>query len=114
MVVNPRKTARPRHKEPKDWEPKGRDPEDWRSLSEETQLRIATAALRRATARVAAQAEGMAEIFDEGGLPDQGGADALRLFVRLLRLEAGEPAAPGAAETAGSAWPAGFAPAGHA
>lgn len=107
MVVNPRKPARPRNA----------DPKDWLSLSEETQLRIATAALRRATARLVAQAEGMAEMYDEGGLSDRGGADALRLLARLLRLETEEKAAgasPGGAETAGSAWPAGFAPVGHA
>ena len=112
MVVDQRKPPRTRHTDPPHT-----DPEDWTTLSEETQLRLATAALRRATARVAMQADGLADMFDEGCLSDQGGADALRLFARLLRLEMAEPTAtvaPGGAEAAGSVWPAGFAPAGHA
>jgi hypothetical protein len=57
----------------------------WNNLSDELQLALANAALTRAAASIAAQAEVLADEFERGNLADRGGADALRLFAAVVR-----------------------------
>ena len=57
----------------------------WNNLPDELQLALASAALTRAAANIAAQAEVLADEFDCGNLADRGGADALRLFAAVVR-----------------------------
>ena len=59
---------------------------DWSALSDETQLAVAEAALRRAAETIAGQAETLAEEMAAGHLADRGGADALRLFATVVRV----------------------------
>lgn len=75
---------------------------DWSTLSDDTQLYLASEAMREARAGTAIQADTLADAFDDGSLPDRGGADALRLMAALLR------------QTLAGTWPAGARPAGHA
>ena len=67
----------------------------WNSLPEDDQLLLAHAALSRASALIAEQAETLAAEIETGRLTDRGGADALRLLVGILRL-AGRETLPAA------------------
>ena len=58
----------------------------WDQISEDCQLLLAQEAMQRACELVAARAEALAEEFDRGLIADRGGADALRLLARLVRL----------------------------
>jgi len=58
---------------------------DWHTLSNETQLTLARAALNRAAATIAGQAELLADEIETGALSDPGGADALRLLAAVVR-----------------------------
>jgi hypothetical protein len=59
---------------------------DWNNLPDELQLSLAHAALNRATANIASQAEVLADEIECGNLSDHGGADALRLFAAVVRV----------------------------
>jgi hypothetical protein len=59
---------------------------DWNNLAEPLQLMLASAALRRAAATVAFQAEVLAREMECGSLQDGGGPDALRLLAALIRV----------------------------
>ena len=59
---------------------------DWFALSDETQLAVTTAALRRAMETIAGQADILAEEMAAGHLADLGGPDALRLFASVVRV----------------------------
>ncbi len=63
---------------------------DWDSLDEPLQLLLAGAALRRAAASIAFQAEMLAREIETGSLQDRGGPDALRLLADLARVTAEE------------------------
>jgi hypothetical protein len=63
---------------------------EWDVLSEDLQLTLCRVALRRAVETLASQAEILAEEIETGGLCDRGGADALRLFAALARVNADE------------------------
>ena len=58
----------------------------WDDLPEDHQLWLAEYALRYASAILAQQAETLAVEIDRGEVEDRGGADALRLLARLVRL----------------------------
>jgi hypothetical protein len=60
-------------------------PADWHTLSNETQLTLARAALYRAAETIASQAEILAEEIENGAISDPGGADALRLLAAVVR-----------------------------
>ena len=60
--------------------------QDWNLLSDEQQLALARAALRRAAETIAGQAEVLAAEMEDGGLLDRGGPDALRLLANVVRL----------------------------
>lgn len=64
---------------------------DWSMLSDEMQLALSREALRHAAETIAGQAELLAGEFDEGGLTDRGGADALRLLAAVVRVTGQEP-----------------------
>ena len=69
-------------------------PADWHLLSDETQLTVARAALDRAAATIALQAEDLlADEIDNGVVRDTGGADALRLLAAVVRGAAQDPLA---------------------
>ncbi len=59
---------------------------DWNQLSDEAQIALSRAALHRAVAAIAAQAEVLADEMEYGELADHGGADALRLFAAVVRI----------------------------
>jgi len=59
---------------------------DWELLSEDMQLTLSRAALCRAAETIAGQAEVLAREIEAGALRDRGGADMLRLFARIVRL----------------------------
>ncbi len=59
---------------------------DWNQLSEDAQIALSRAALHRAVAAIAAQAEVLAHEMECGGLADYGGAEALRLFAAVVRV----------------------------
>jgi hypothetical protein len=59
---------------------------DWDSLPEALQVMLAGAALRRAAATIAFQAETLAREMESGGLEDFGGPDALRLLSAIVRV----------------------------
>ena len=59
---------------------------DWNCLSDETQLLLSRAALQRAMADIAHQAEILAEQIETGMLDDRGGPDALRLLAAITRV----------------------------
>ncbi|MCW3473316.1 hypothetical protein [Limobrevibacterium gyesilva] len=58
---------------------------DWNMLSEEMQLALSHAALRRAAETIAGQAELLAGEMESGGLADRGGPEALRLLANVVR-----------------------------
>jgi hypothetical protein len=64
----------------------------WHGLPDHEQLELSRAALMQAAHTIADQADSLAETFDDGTLRDLGGADALRLFARVLRAVHGETA----------------------
>ncbi len=59
---------------------------DWNCLSDGMQLVLAREALRKASEIIASHAELLAEEMDDGGVPDKGGPDALRLLAGLVRM----------------------------
>ena len=59
---------------------------DWNQLSEDLQIALSRAALHRATAAIARQAEVLADEIEDGSLADRGGPDALRLFAAVVRI----------------------------
>ena len=59
---------------------------EWDVLSDAAQLALAERALNRAAATLAVQAEVLADEFERGTLADRGGADALRLFAAIVRI----------------------------
>ena len=61
---------------------------DWDLLSDDLQLALSSAALRRAVDTIADQAELLAGEMEMGVLADRGGPDALRLLAAVVR-EAG-------------------------
>jgi hypothetical protein len=63
-----------------------RMPGEWDALSEIAQLTLARQALSRAAGMLAVQAEVLADEFERGNLADRGGADALRLFAAIVRI----------------------------
>ena len=58
---------------------------EWNALPETLQLYLAQQAFRKAAETIAGQAEVLAQEFDEGGLADRGGAEALRLMAAIVR-----------------------------
>ncbi len=64
----------------------GRQMKDWDLLSEDTQLRLAREAMRRATETVANHAEQLAGELETGEIVDLGGPEALRLLANMVRL----------------------------
>lgn len=64
---------------------------DWRTLSNETQMTLAQAAMNRAAETIACQAELLAEEIEQGTLADPGGAEALRLFAAVVRSRDEDP-----------------------
>lgn len=58
---------------------------DWNLLSDDLQLALSSAALRRAADTVADQAELLAGEMEMGILADHGGPDALRLLAAVMR-----------------------------
>jgi hypothetical protein len=64
---------------------------DWHTLSTETQLTLACAALHRAAQAIASQAESLAEEIETGAMSDPGGAGALRLLAAVVRGEERDP-----------------------
>ncbi len=63
---------------------------EWKALSDVTQLALAQQALSRAAATLAVHAEVLADEFECGALADRGGADALRLFAAIVRINSNE------------------------
>ena len=59
---------------------------EWNQLPEAVQIALSRAALHRAANTIATQAEVLAEEMECGGLADRGGADALRLFAAVVRV----------------------------
>jgi hypothetical protein len=59
---------------------------DWNQLSPQAQLALSRVALQRAAAAIALQAEVLADQMECGGLADHGGAEALRLFAAVVRV----------------------------
>jgi hypothetical protein len=59
---------------------------DWNRLSEDAQLELSRAALRRAAETIAGQAESLAGEMEAGSLIDRGGPDALRLLAAVIRV----------------------------
>ena len=58
---------------------------DWNVLPESLQVYLAQQAFSKATETIAGQAEVLAQEFEDGGLADRGGAEALRLMVAIVR-----------------------------
>ncbi len=58
----------------------------WDRLSEDCQLLLAQDAMQHACEVLAGRAEALAEEFERGIVADRGGAEALRLLARLVRL----------------------------
>lgn len=63
---------------------------EWDILPNDLQLTLAQRALSRAAATLAVQAEVLAEEIDRGNLSDRGGAEALRLFAAVVRMNSEE------------------------
>jgi hypothetical protein len=63
---------------------------EWNALSDVAQLALAQRALTRAAATLAVQAEVLADEIERGTLADCGGADALRLFAAIVRINSDE------------------------
>lgn len=70
------------------------DSDRWNRLPEPHQLALADAALREAVVTLAEQANTLADAIEAGVLRDQGGADALRLLVRLMHATSRETLLP--------------------
>ena len=64
---------------------------DWDRMTEILQLRLAREALARASEMMAGQAESLAAEMEYGRLEDRGGADALRLFAAVMRVNSEAP-----------------------
>jgi len=64
--------------------------ETWPDLSDDQQLVLAHEAMRRAAATLADHAELLAIEMERGGLVDQGGPEALRLFAAVVRATNGD------------------------
>ena len=62
----------------------------WPELSDDQQLILAREAMRRAAETLAGHAELLAAEMEEGGLLDQGGPEALRLFAAVVRATNGD------------------------
>jgi hypothetical protein len=60
-------------------------PAEWQDLSDTMQIALSRQALERAAETLAAHAELLAREMEGGGLLDQGGPDALRLFAAVVR-----------------------------
>ena len=58
----------------------------WDDLPTDCQLWLAEGAIERASTMLATKAESLAEDIERGEIEDRGGADALRLLARLVRL----------------------------
>lgn len=58
----------------------------WRDLPKDCQVQLAEGAMRRACEILAQQAESLAEEIERGEVEDRGGAEALHLLARLIRL----------------------------
>jgi hypothetical protein len=69
---------------------------DWNVLSDETQLALSRAALCRAAATIAGQAEILAGEMESGFVADRGGPDALRLLAAVVRVSGRDSAVPAA------------------
>jgi hypothetical protein len=59
---------------------------EWNDLPNEQQIALSRAALDRAVATIANQAELLADEMECGSLADRGGPDALRLFAAVVRV----------------------------
>ena len=66
----------------------------WNELSDELQVALLREALFRAAARIAEQAEVLADEMECGDLADHGGPEALRLFAAVVRAADGEQLVP--------------------
>jgi hypothetical protein len=64
----------------------GRSLTDWDVLSDDTQLRLAREAMRRASETIANHAEQLANELESGEISDLGGPEALRLLANMVRL----------------------------
>ncbi|PZW39971.1 hypothetical protein C8P66_12613 [Humitalea rosea] len=62
----------------------------WPELSDDQQLILAREAMRRAAETLADHAELLAAEMEDGGLVDQGGPEALRLFAAVVRATNGD------------------------
>lgn len=58
----------------------------WDVLSDAAQLELAREAMLRAQDTIARHAELLAEEIEAGAIADRGGADALRLLARMVRV----------------------------
>ncbi|MFC0388081.1 hypothetical protein [Muricoccus vinaceus] len=67
-------------------EPAVGGPRAWHTLPDEVQLTLSREALRRAAETLADHAELLAAEMEAGGLLDQGGPEALRLFAAVVRV----------------------------
>jgi hypothetical protein len=67
---------------------------DWNQLTDEAQIALSRAALHRAVAAIAAQAEVLAHEMECGELADHGGAEALRLFAAVVRVNDADELVP--------------------
>ena len=67
---------------------------DWSLLSEPLQHAVAREAMLRSAETIAGQAMVLAAEMEDGGLPDRGGAEALRLFAAVVRVTGREAAPP--------------------
>lgn len=67
---------------------------EWNQLPEALQIALSHEALHRAAATIAAQAEVLATEMECGNLADRGGADALRLFAAVVRVNGQDELAP--------------------
>jgi hypothetical protein len=59
-------------------------PADWNLLTDDLQLALSRAALRRATETLAEHARLLAIEMEQGTLRDRGGSDALRLLAAVV------------------------------
>ncbi len=67
---------------------------DWNLLSDDLQLILSRAALRRAVETIAGQAEILASEMEGGGLANLGGPEALRLLAAVARATGQESLGP--------------------
>lgn len=59
---------------------------EWDCLPDAVQVALAREALARAIMMIAEQADALAQEIECGNLADRGGADALRLFAAVVRI----------------------------